>query len=199
MPVREIAARGRVPVIVGGTGLYLRALFHGLFEVPTDPEVRDRLQDPLPCGPPFRLRGARAARPRVRPLHQPSRPGAGGEGAGGLLPLGCHHVGAGAQSRVPRRAVRGVQDRSHPGKGRAVREDRKEGRPDAPPGMGGGGRGSAAALSGERQALPVHRLPGDRASPDGRHRPPGDGRGHKESDAPLCEAADSPGSPKKRA
>ncbi|NUN94224.1 MAG: tRNA (adenosine(37)-N6)-dimethylallyltransferase MiaA, partial [Verrucomicrobiae bacterium] len=29
---REIAARGRVPIVVGGTGLYVRALARGLFE-----------------------------------------------------------------------------------------------------------------------------------------------------------------------
>ncbi len=50
--VREISARGGVPVIVGGTGLYLRALFHGLFDAPTDADLRNRLKtrylaDPL--------------------------------------------------------------------------------------------------------------------------------------------------------
>ena len=34
---------GGVPIIVGGTGLYLRVLFHGLFDAPTDPDLRDRL------------------------------------------------------------------------------------------------------------------------------------------------------------
>ena len=37
-------ARGRVPVVVGGTGLYLRVLFHGLFEAPNEPELRERLR-----------------------------------------------------------------------------------------------------------------------------------------------------------
>lgn len=32
--VREIAARGRLPVVVGGTGLYVRVLIHGLFAGP---------------------------------------------------------------------------------------------------------------------------------------------------------------------
>ena len=37
----EIAARGRATVIVGGTGLYFRALTHGLAEVPdTPPQIR---------------------------------------------------------------------------------------------------------------------------------------------------------------
>jgi tRNA dimethylallyltransferase len=40
----EVAARGRVPVITGGTGFYLRALLHGLFEgPPRDEELRSRL------------------------------------------------------------------------------------------------------------------------------------------------------------
>lgn len=46
VPVIEgIAARGKVPILVGGTGLYLRALTRGLFEGPgRSPEVRDRLR-----------------------------------------------------------------------------------------------------------------------------------------------------------
>ncbi len=39
----EIAARGRPAIVVGGTGLYLRALTHGLAEVPRTPaDVRAR-------------------------------------------------------------------------------------------------------------------------------------------------------------
>ena len=37
--VEAIVARGRVPVIVGGTGLYLRALMGGLFEAPPPDEA----------------------------------------------------------------------------------------------------------------------------------------------------------------
>ncbi len=52
LAVREISARGAVPLIVGGTGLYLRVLFHGLFDAPTDADLRNRLKirylaDPL--------------------------------------------------------------------------------------------------------------------------------------------------------
>lgn len=40
----EIAAAGRVPLLVGGTGLYFRALLYGLSPLPSaDPEVRLRL------------------------------------------------------------------------------------------------------------------------------------------------------------
>jgi tRNA dimethylallyltransferase len=41
--IRHIIERGRVPVVVGGTGLYLRALLSGLFEAPpSDPTIRER-------------------------------------------------------------------------------------------------------------------------------------------------------------
>ncbi|MFK2875482.1 tRNA (adenosine(37)-N6)-dimethylallyltransferase MiaA [Rhodanobacter hydrolyticus] len=44
--MREITARGRVPLLVGGTGLYFRALQHGLSELPeADPVIRARLTD----------------------------------------------------------------------------------------------------------------------------------------------------------
>jgi tRNA dimethylallyltransferase len=40
-----ITERGRLPLITGGTGLYLRALLDGLFPAPpTDPKLRTRLQ-----------------------------------------------------------------------------------------------------------------------------------------------------------
>lgn len=43
--IADVHARGRVPVIVGGTGLWLRALIRGLVDVPTvDPEVRAQLE-----------------------------------------------------------------------------------------------------------------------------------------------------------
>jgi len=43
--VGEIAARGRLPVVVGGTGLYLRAFLEGLFAGPKrSEELRERLR-----------------------------------------------------------------------------------------------------------------------------------------------------------
>lgn len=46
--IAEIRERGRVPIVVGGSGLYLRALFEGISPVPPgDPEVRQRLRERL--------------------------------------------------------------------------------------------------------------------------------------------------------
>lgn len=43
--LEDIQHRGRIPVVVGGTGFYLRALLEGLFEGPSrDPALRDRLE-----------------------------------------------------------------------------------------------------------------------------------------------------------
>ncbi len=43
--LREITGRGRVPVMAGGTGFYLRALLDGLFPGPSrDEALRSRLQ-----------------------------------------------------------------------------------------------------------------------------------------------------------
>jgi tRNA dimethylallyltransferase len=44
--IADIAARGRVPIVAGGTGLYLRALLHGVVEAPgRDPALRARLEE----------------------------------------------------------------------------------------------------------------------------------------------------------
>lgn len=46
--IADIGSRGRMPVVVGGTGFYLRALFDGLFEEPPlEPERRQRLRGAL--------------------------------------------------------------------------------------------------------------------------------------------------------
>ncbi len=43
--IADIAGRGRVPIVVGGSGLYVRALLHGLSESPpADAAVRARLE-----------------------------------------------------------------------------------------------------------------------------------------------------------
>jgi tRNA dimethylallyltransferase len=44
--IAEIAARGKKPIVCGGTGLYMRALTQGLFVGPgKNPEVRKRLEE----------------------------------------------------------------------------------------------------------------------------------------------------------
>jgi len=46
--INEVLARGRIPLLVGGTMLYFRALEHGLSPLPSsDPEVRVRLEAEL--------------------------------------------------------------------------------------------------------------------------------------------------------
>ena len=44
--INEIAQRGKLPIVVGGTGLYLRALLEGLFPGPQrSEELRERLRE----------------------------------------------------------------------------------------------------------------------------------------------------------
>ena len=46
--MRGIIARGRIPLLVGGTMLYFRALQHGLSDLPpADPAIRARLRQEL--------------------------------------------------------------------------------------------------------------------------------------------------------
>jgi tRNA dimethylallyltransferase len=90
----EITARGRLPIVTGGTGLYLRALTEGLFAAPErQPELRDRLErsrarhknrlDLLsrnatflaPEGPCENSPGWSAAQPGECPSIEESRPG----------------------------------------------------------------------------------------------------------------------------
>ncbi len=43
--IDDVARRGRLPIVVGGTGLWLRALLRGLVEVPKpDAAIRDRIE-----------------------------------------------------------------------------------------------------------------------------------------------------------
>jgi len=44
LAVRDIISRGRLPLVVGGTGFYIKALIYGLFEEgPSDPDIRRQL------------------------------------------------------------------------------------------------------------------------------------------------------------
>lgn len=42
--IKEISERGKLPILVGGTGLYLRAFEYGLFKVSSDPQIRQALK-----------------------------------------------------------------------------------------------------------------------------------------------------------
>jgi tRNA dimethylallyltransferase len=46
--IADIAARGKVPIIVGGSGLYVKALTHGLSPLPSDEALRQRLAELTP-------------------------------------------------------------------------------------------------------------------------------------------------------
>ncbi len=44
--IADVASRGRLPIVVGGTGLYVRALLHGVVDAPgRDPALRTRLEE----------------------------------------------------------------------------------------------------------------------------------------------------------
>ncbi len=48
LAIRDIHSRGKIPLLTGGTGLYLQALFEGIFPgVPVDNETRQMLKDRL--------------------------------------------------------------------------------------------------------------------------------------------------------
>jgi tRNA dimethylallyltransferase len=59
--IASIAARRRLPIVVGGTGLWIRALLRGLVDLPpVDPEIRRRLEEAV------RIAGSPAAHDRLR-------------------------------------------------------------------------------------------------------------------------------------
>lgn len=44
--IDDVIDRGKIPIVAGGTGLYFRALFDGLFKAPEpDPEIRNKLKE----------------------------------------------------------------------------------------------------------------------------------------------------------
>lgn len=46
--IRDIQSRGKIPLLTGGTGLYLKALLEGIFPgVPVDEAIRQKLKDRL--------------------------------------------------------------------------------------------------------------------------------------------------------
>jgi tRNA dimethylallyltransferase len=59
--IRKLHSQGIVSIVAGGTGLYIRALLHGIFEEKSsDPEIRQRLKEEL------REQGAEAMYQRLR-------------------------------------------------------------------------------------------------------------------------------------
>lgn len=49
--VEDILARGKMPIVAGGSGLYVRSLVDGLFEGPgSDPEIREILEEKVRLG-----------------------------------------------------------------------------------------------------------------------------------------------------
>ena len=70
--VDEVLARGKTPLFVGGTPLYLKTLLRGMFEGPAaDPELRQRLADEARTHPPGELhrRLAEVDRAAAKKLH----------------------------------------------------------------------------------------------------------------------------------
>ena len=47
--IRDIRSRGKLPVVAGGTGLYLRALLYGLDRMPADPALREQIDREFDC------------------------------------------------------------------------------------------------------------------------------------------------------
>ena len=105
----EIAARGRMPIVVGGSGLYLRALLRGLSPLPPgDPEVRAALRSRL------ENEGLAGAARRAAA----DRPQDGGAADRGGHPAGAARARSGMRHRAPalrlaRRAT--LWDSSHCG------------------------------------------------------------------------------------
>jgi tRNA dimethylallyltransferase len=46
--IAEIAGRGKLPIVVGGSGLYVKALTHGLSPLPSDAALRQKLEHLTP-------------------------------------------------------------------------------------------------------------------------------------------------------
>jgi len=64
--IADIHRRGRRPLVVGGTGLYLRALLHGIADVPPrDQNLRDRMLDEESAQPGTLRRKLEQADPRA--------------------------------------------------------------------------------------------------------------------------------------
>jgi len=49
--IKDIHSRGKIPIVVGGTGLYIRILLYGIFHAPQDPVLRESLQSQYQLDP----------------------------------------------------------------------------------------------------------------------------------------------------
>jgi tRNA dimethylallyltransferase len=94
--IADVAARGRVPIVAGGTGLYLRALLHGVVAAPgRDPALRARLEQEAARGGRSALHARLAAvdpaaAARIRPNDLVRIVRALEIAAGGVLPSELH-------------------------------------------------------------------------------------------------------------
>lgn len=60
--IADIRARGRVPIVCGGTGFYVRALLHGLSPIPPiDPALRQAVRDEVAARGPVEMHAELAA------------------------------------------------------------------------------------------------------------------------------------------
>jgi tRNA dimethylallyltransferase len=170
-----IRARGRLPVVVGGTGLYVRALLKGLRPAPpADPAFRQALEaiargagtaalharlaalDPAAAGrlhPNDRVRLVRALETRERAADPPADAGHG-DWAGGAPPWRVLMIGLG-QDRgcLNHRLGERVRDMVARGMLEEVRGLLARGIDESAPGMGGIGYRQFCAAA--RGALPV--------------------------------------------
>src|SRR5271157_821685 len=178
--IEEITARGRMPILVGGSGLYVRAALDDLNFPGTDWVIRSRLEDELtrrggPARPAGRPRPGRGGRDPAE-QRTPDRPRPGGDRD---LRAPVHRDHAGLPAEPP-----GGPDRPYAAPPRTGSQDRRPGRPDVAGGTGGrsaqpGRPGPARGPDRQPGArLPAAApLPGRRMDP--RRSPPGDDQGHQ--------------------
>jgi tRNA dimethylallyltransferase len=176
-----IRARGRLPVVVGGTGLYVRALLKGLRPAPpADPAFRQALEavarasgpaalharlaavDPAAAArlhPNDRVRLVRALETRVRAAAPPADHGPG-DWAGGVPPWRVLMIGLGqGRERLNHRLADRVHDMVAHGMLEEVRALLARGIDESAPGMGGiGYRQFCAAARGRLPVAEAERL-----------------------------------------
>ena len=107
--VRDVTARGRMPILVGGTGLYYRALTRGFFPGPGRDTAlaREARANRRPQGRRTAPRAAQSRRRRLGRPHSGARPQAAGAGPRGLFPDRPPHDRAFRRHAVAAAGVRG--------------------------------------------------------------------------------------------